>query len=208
MAMAVARFTGGQAEDLRRAMGFKRSENPRRAAGSVSRGWRSAASPARWPIASCCRSRPFALYVCQSATAGLIAYASGYLKVHYPAALYPALLNNQPMGFYHPATLVKDGATTQHHRHRRAGLRLGLREAQSVSACAMSTGCARRRGRPLQGKRQKAKGRTNSGRRQPAAGRRPDGRRPWEGKRQKAEGRTNIPADGNRQPADGRATAA
>ena len=31
-----------------------------------------------------------------------------YLKVHYPAAFYTALLNNQPMGFYHPATLVKD----------------------------------------------------------------------------------------------------
>src|SRR5207253_598449 len=38
----------------------------------------------------------------------LLAYASAYLKVHYPAAFYTALLNNQPMGFYHPATLVKD----------------------------------------------------------------------------------------------------
>ena len=35
-------------------------------------------------------------------------YASAYLKAHYPAAFYAALLNNQPMGFYHPATLVKD----------------------------------------------------------------------------------------------------
>jgi error-prone DNA polymerase len=35
-------------------------------------------------------------------------YASAYLKAHYPAAFYTALLNNQPMGFYHPATLVKD----------------------------------------------------------------------------------------------------
>src|SRR6185503_18651802 len=34
--------------------------------------------------------------------------ASAYLKVHYPAAFYTALLNNQPMGFYHPASLVKD----------------------------------------------------------------------------------------------------
>src|SRR5205823_3312052 len=38
----------------------------------------------------------------------LLAYASAYLKVHYPAAFYAALLNNQPMGFYHPSTLVKD----------------------------------------------------------------------------------------------------
>src|SRR4029077_2794073 len=38
----------------------------------------------------------------------LLAYASAYLKVHYAAAFYTALLNNQPMGFYHPSTLVKD----------------------------------------------------------------------------------------------------
>jgi hypothetical protein len=35
-------------------------------------------------------------------------YASARLKVHYPAAFFTAMLNNQPMGFYHPATLVKD----------------------------------------------------------------------------------------------------
>jgi len=38
----------------------------------------------------------------------LLAYASAYLKVHHPAAFFAAILNNQPMGFYHPATLVKD----------------------------------------------------------------------------------------------------
>jgi hypothetical protein len=44
----------------------------------------------------------------QAASFALLAYASAYLKVHYPAQFYGALLNNQPMGFYHPATLVKD----------------------------------------------------------------------------------------------------
>src|SRR5262249_9108393 len=43
-----------------------------------------------------------------AASFALLAYASAYLKVHYPAAFYAALLNNQPMGFYHPSTLVKD----------------------------------------------------------------------------------------------------
>jgi error-prone DNA polymerase len=43
-----------------------------------------------------------------AASFALLAYASAYLKVHYPAQFYAALLNNQPMGFYHPATLVKD----------------------------------------------------------------------------------------------------
>ena len=38
----------------------------------------------------------------------MLAYSSAYLKAHFPAAFYTALLNNQPMGFYHPATLVKD----------------------------------------------------------------------------------------------------
>jgi error-prone DNA polymerase len=53
----------------------------------------------------------FALYgfpESHAASFALLAYASAYLKVHYPAAFYAALLNNQPMGFYHPATLVKD----------------------------------------------------------------------------------------------------
>ncbi|HET7875388.1 MAG TPA: OB-fold nucleic acid binding domain-containing protein [Methylomirabilota bacterium] len=43
-----------------------------------------------------------------AASFALIAYASAYLKAHHPAAFYAALLNNQPMGFYHPATIVHD----------------------------------------------------------------------------------------------------
>src|SRR4029078_1972084 len=53
----------------------------------------------------------FALYgfpESHAASFALLADASAYFKAHYPAAFYAALLNNQPMGFYHPATLVKD----------------------------------------------------------------------------------------------------
>ena len=53
----------------------------------------------------------FALYgfpESHAASFALLAYASAYLKAHFPAAFYTALLNNQPMGFYHPSTLVKD----------------------------------------------------------------------------------------------------
>jgi DNA polymerase III alpha subunit len=46
----------------------------------------------------------------------LLAYASAYLKVHHPAEFYAALLNNQPMGFYHSATIVTDA--------RRHGMRV------------------------------------------------------------------------------------
>ena len=53
----------------------------------------------------------FALYgfpESHAASFALIAYASAYLKCHYLAAFTAAILNNQPMGFYAPATLVKD----------------------------------------------------------------------------------------------------
>ncbi len=112
MAMVVAGFTGGQAEDLRRAMGFKRSEKRMKQIevqlreGMAARGISGAvADRIVLSISS------FALYgfpESHAASFALIAYASAYLKAHYPAAFYTALLNNQPMGFYHPATLVKD----------------------------------------------------------------------------------------------------
>src|SRR5205085_3802117 len=43
-----------------------------------------------------------------AASFALLAYASAYLKCRYLAAFTAALLNNQPMGFYHPSTIVKD----------------------------------------------------------------------------------------------------
>ncbi len=112
LAMVAAGFTGGQAEDLRRAMGFKRSEKRMQQievqlrAGMARKGIVGAAAE---EIITSITS--FALYgfpESHAASFALLAYASAYLKVHYPAAFYTALLNNQPMGFYHPSTLVKD----------------------------------------------------------------------------------------------------
>jgi len=112
LAMVAAGFTGGQAEDLRRAMGFKRSEKRMQQIevqlreGMARKGITGdAAETIITSITS------FALYgfpESHAASFALLAYASAYLKVHYPAAFYTALLNNQPMGFYHPSTLVKD----------------------------------------------------------------------------------------------------
>jgi error-prone DNA polymerase len=112
IAMVAAGFTGGQAEDLRRAMGFKRSEKRMKQIevqlreGMARNGITGeAAQQIVTSIAS------FALYgfpESHAASFALLAYASAYLKLHYPAAFYTALLNNQPMGFYHPSTLVKD----------------------------------------------------------------------------------------------------
>src|SRR4051812_29823550 len=112
MAMTAAGFTGGQAEELRRAMGFKRSEKRMRQIevhlreGMARQGIEGSQAEA---IVRSITS--FALYgfpESHAASFALLAYASAYFKVHYPAAFYAALLNNQPMGFYHPATLVKD----------------------------------------------------------------------------------------------------
>jgi error-prone DNA polymerase len=112
IAMVAAGFTGGQAEELRRALGFKRSERRMKQVevqlreGMARQGITGEAAD---QIALSIRS--FALYgfpESHAASFALLAYASAYLKVHYPAAFYTALLNNQPMGFYHPSTLVKD----------------------------------------------------------------------------------------------------
>jgi error-prone DNA polymerase len=112
MAMVVADFSGGEAEDLRRAMGFKRSEKrmkeieARLRAGMERKGIsRAAQEQIVLSITS------FALYgfpESHAASFALIAYASAYLKCHYQAAFTAALLNNQPMGFYRPATIVSD----------------------------------------------------------------------------------------------------
>jgi error-prone DNA polymerase len=112
IAMVAAGFTGGQAEELRRALGFKRSVRRMKQIevqlreGMAGRGITGeAAEQIIMSIAS------FALYgfpESHAASFALLAYASAYLKQYYPAAFYTALLNNQPMGFYHPSTLVKD----------------------------------------------------------------------------------------------------
>jgi len=112
MAMITANFTGGEAEELRRAMGFKRSEIRMKAieeklrAGMTQNGIHGETQE---QIIQSITS--FALYgfpESHAASFALIAYASAYLKCHYLAAFTAALLNNQPMGFYHPATIVKD----------------------------------------------------------------------------------------------------
>ncbi|MGE0463156.1 MAG: DNA polymerase III subunit alpha, partial [Vicinamibacterales bacterium] len=112
MAMAVAGFTGGQAEDLRRAMGFKRSEKRmKQLEGLLREGMAKNGITGATADRIVLSITSFALYgfpESHAASFALIAYASAYLKVHFPAAFYSALLNNQPMGFYHPATLVKD----------------------------------------------------------------------------------------------------
>lgn len=112
IAMIAAGFTGGQAEALRRAFGFKRSEKKMREVevqlrDGMEKNNITGATQDR--IVQAITS--FALYgfpESHAASFALLAYASGYLKCHHLAAFTAAILNNQPMGFYSTATLVKD----------------------------------------------------------------------------------------------------
>ncbi len=112
MAMVVAGFSGGEAEELRRAMGFKRSETRMKEIEAKLRAGMERNGISREAQEQIVLSiTSFALYgfpESHAASFALIAYASAYLKCHYLAAFTAALLNNQPMGFYRPATIVKD----------------------------------------------------------------------------------------------------
>jgi error-prone DNA polymerase len=112
MAMICAGFSGGEAEELRRAMGFKRSEARMREIEVKLRSGmdrNAITGSAQDEIVQSIAS--FALYgfpESHAASFALIAYASAYLKCHYLAAFTAATLNNQPMGFYQPFTIIKD----------------------------------------------------------------------------------------------------
>ena len=112
IAMTLAGFSGAEVDELRRALNYQRDrtrleriQNKLRTA--LQRGNVSAAGVEE--IVKMTES--FALYGFPESHAisfGLLAYASTYLKVHRAAEFTAALLNNQPMGFYSPATLVRD----------------------------------------------------------------------------------------------------
>ena len=112
MAMVCAGFTGGEAEELRRAFGFKRSEARMKAIeGKLRQGLTKNGIKGKTQEEIVLAISSFALYgfpESHAASFALLAYASAYLKCNYLAAFTTAMLNNQPMGFYQPFTLVKD----------------------------------------------------------------------------------------------------
>ena len=140
MAMVTAGFSGTEAEELRRAFGFKRSEarmaevEQKLRAGMARQGIHGAAAD---QIAHAITA--FALYgfpESHASSFALLAYASAYLKVHHATAFYAALLNNQPMGFYHAATIVKDA--------QRHGLRiLAVDVTRSAWLCTIEDAAVR-----------------------------------------------------------------
>ena len=156
VAMSVANFTGGEAEELRRAMGFKRSEEKMKSIQAKLRlGMTNNGIKPHIQEQIIQHISSFALYgfpESHSASFALIAYASAYLKVHHPAGFLAGLLNAWPMGFYHPATLLKDAQRrgvkvlpidieTSHWETRLVSnntIRLGLRFVRGVRAAAVA----------------------------------------------------------------------
>ncbi|MFT3870340.1 MAG: error-prone DNA polymerase [Nibricoccus sp.] len=112
ISMSLAKFSGAEAEELRRAMGF--TKNPERLAKSLRKlvaalrqqGYNKAVVDKVVHSAT-----TFAAYGFPESHAigfAMLAYSSTWLKFHRPAEFYASLLNNQPMGFYSPATLLQD----------------------------------------------------------------------------------------------------
>jgi error-prone DNA polymerase len=163
VAMIAAGFTGGQAEKLRRAFGFKRSEKKmleievELREGMQKNGIDGAVQDQI--IQSITAFAQYGFPESHAASFALLAYSSAYLKCHYLAAFTAAILNHQPMGFYSPATLVKDA---QRHGLRvkpiditqsdwlctieKPAIRLGLRYVRGLrEAAALALVCERRR---------------------------------------------------------------
>jgi error-prone DNA polymerase len=112
IAMTVANFTGAEAEELRRAVGMRRSwERMKNLESKLRAGMTANGIDVKTQDTIVQHISSFALYgfpESHAASFALIAYASAYFKVKFLAAFTCAILNRQPMGFYSPAVLVKD----------------------------------------------------------------------------------------------------
>lgn len=155
MAMTVANFSGAEADELRRAVGMRRSwERMRNLEGKLRDGMTAKGIDAAMQEHIVQYISSFAEYgfpESHAASFALIAYASAYFKVKYLAAFTAAILNNQPMGFYSPAVLVKDAqrhglrvkpidvqvsewhCTIEHESEGTLSLRIGLGYAKSLA---------------------------------------------------------------------------
>ena len=120
VAMALAGFSSAEAEGLRRAMSRKRSEaaiewhHERFVDGAAERGVAPAVAERVW--AQIQGFSGFGFPKAHSAAFGLLAYQSAWLRVHHGPEFLCALLNEQPMGFYPPDSLV--------HEAQRRGVRI------------------------------------------------------------------------------------
>ena len=157
LAMVAAGFTGGEADQLRRAMaswkknGKLRQFRSKLIDGMTQRGYKP--QFAEQLFEQICGFGEYGFPESHSASFAVLAYASAWLKYYYPVEFYVGLLNSWPMGFYSPAQLIQDAARHQIYalpvdinkssidhtvvdNHR---FRLGLRQVNGLSDKAMNT---------------------------------------------------------------------
>ncbi|MGR5132208.1 error-prone DNA polymerase [Vibrio alfacsensis] len=149
LAMVAAGFSGGEADQLRRAMAaWKKNGDlakfkPKLIDGMLERGYDL--EFAERIFEQICGFGEYGFPESHSASFAVLAYCSAWLKYYYPAEFYTALLNSQPMGFYSPSQLIQDArrhgveilpvcvnhSSHQHHLvncpNGRLGIQLGLR---------------------------------------------------------------------------------
>lgn len=153
LAMVAAGFSGGEADQLRRAMaswkktGELMQFKPKLLNGMLARGYPKAY--AEQIFAQICGFGEYGFPESHSASFALLAYASAWLKCYYPLEFLTALLNSLPMGFYSASQLIQDGkrhglqvlpvciqrSGWDHQLEQHAGtaaLRLGLRQVKGL----------------------------------------------------------------------------
>ncbi|MDO5746767.1 MAG: error-prone DNA polymerase [Actinomycetaceae bacterium] len=156
-----AGFSPAQADELRKAMGSKRSRERMQALktplfnGMVARGFTCQQMDQVWQMLH--GFAAFGFPESHSFSFAYIVYASAWLKVHYPADFYAALLASQPMGFYSAQSLVADArrrgitvrspdvnfslakASVEFISEGEPALRLGLESIRGLSRTTMNT---------------------------------------------------------------------
>ncbi|WP_373948185.1 error-prone DNA polymerase [Vibrio pomeroyi] len=154
LAMVAAGFTGGEADQLRRAMAaWKKNGNvfkfkTKLIEGMQKRGYET--EFAEQIFKQVCGFGEYGFPESHSASFAVLAYCSAWLKCYYPECFYASLLNSQPMGFYSPSQLVQDAQrhnvtilpvcvnasqndhTVVSHQNGLA-IRLGLRQIKGLS---------------------------------------------------------------------------
>jgi error-prone DNA polymerase len=140
VAIAAAGFTPGEADELRRAMGHKRShERMAKICSKLVEGMaKNGIEPdiARRIFNQIAAFADYGFPESHAASFALLVYASAYLKLYYPAEFACALLNAQPMGFYAPGTIVEDA--------KRHGVEVrGIDVTRSTWDCSLEEGALR-----------------------------------------------------------------
>lgn len=154
LAMVAAGFTGGEADQLRRAMAaWKKNGNVFKFKNKLIEGMQKRGYDIEFAeqiFKQICGFGEYGFPESHSASFAVLAYCSAWLKCYYPECFYASLLNSQPMGFYSPSQLVQDAqrhnvailpvcvnASQDNHtvvsQQNGLAIRLGMRQIKGLS---------------------------------------------------------------------------